>query len=69
MVSMKVTDQNMVDTMEVGLKFHELHLRSFATINQEIAVLDLDKLRGGEPAIRRQRATGTQYGNIKTHVL
>jgi hypothetical protein len=35
MVSMQVADKNVIDTMEVCLHAHELHLSSFPAIDQE----------------------------------
>jgi hypothetical protein len=45
MIAMKVTDENVVDPMEVCLKFHELHLGAFSAINKEMAVLNFQQLR------------------------
>ena len=44
MVTMQVTDKNVIDTMEVCLKTHELHLGSFAAINKENTILNFDQL-------------------------
>jgi hypothetical protein len=35
MVSMQVTNEDVIDAMEVCLHSHELHLSSFPTIDQE----------------------------------
>jgi hypothetical protein len=44
MIAMEMADKDVINAMKVGLKPHELHLGSFATIHQEIPVLDLDQL-------------------------
>lgn len=44
MVAMEVTDEDVVDAMEIHLHLHQLHLCGFAAINQEGAVLNLDQL-------------------------
>jgi hypothetical protein len=38
-IAVKVADEYVVDPVEIYLKTHELHLRSFATVNQEITAL------------------------------
>ena len=59
----------MVDAMQVRLKLHELHLRAFAAVDEEVPVLNLDQLRRGEPAIRRQRSAGTKDGDVESHFI
>jgi hypothetical protein len=41
MISMQVADKNMIDAMKVGLHPHQLHLRSFSTVNKERSILNL----------------------------
>src|SRR5690348_6173447 len=41
MIAMKVADEDMIDAVEVCLQFHQLHLRSFAAIQQEVFAFDL----------------------------
>lgn len=42
MITMQVTDEDVADSMKIGLIFHQLYLRTFATIDQEIAVFNLN---------------------------
>jgi hypothetical protein len=65
MITVEVTDKNVIDAVEVGLKSHELHLGSLTTIHQEMPVLDLYQLCRGKPAECGQRATGTEYGDVE----
>ena len=44
-ITVQVADENMIDSVEIGLQTHELHLRSFTTVNQEVAILYFNKLR------------------------
>ena len=52
MIAVKMADKDMVDPVEIRLKTHELHLRRFAAVNQEIAALYFNKLRSRMPAVR-----------------
>ncbi len=45
-----MTDENMVDLVNGQLILHQLHLGTFATIYQEVAVLNSEILRSGEAA-------------------
>jgi hypothetical protein len=66
MIPVEVAYKDVIDAVEVGLKPHELHLGSFATVYQEMPVLDLYQLCRGKPAEGRKRATGTEYGDTET---
>jgi hypothetical protein len=66
MIAMQVTDKNVIDAMQVGLKLHELHLRALTTVNQKMAVLDFHQLGGGKPSVRGQRTARTQYRDLET---
>ena len=44
MIAVQMANEDMIDSMKVGLHTHELHLGSFATINQERSILNLDEL-------------------------
>ena len=44
-ITVEVRDQNVIDTMKVCLVPHQLHLCSFAAVDQEIAILNFDQLR------------------------
>jgi hypothetical protein len=51
MIAVKMADKYVVDPVEICLKTHELHLRRFAAVNQEIAALYFHKLRSRMPAV------------------
>ena len=42
MVSMQVADKNMIDTMEIYLEPHQLHLCPFSAVYKKMPVLDFD---------------------------
>ena len=44
MITVQVTDENVIDAMEVYLKTHELHLGTFAAINEKNTILNFDQL-------------------------
>lgn len=69
MVAVQVADKDVVDAVEVGLQLHELHLGALATVNQEVAVLDLHQLGRRVAAIGGHRATGAENGDLKTQRL
>ena len=56
MIAMKVRDKNVVDAVKVCLKAHQLHLCSFTTINEKMAVLDFHELTRRKSSVRRQCA-------------
>lgn len=45
MITVQVTDEDVIDPVQVGLETHELHLGTFAAIDQEVPVLYLNQLR------------------------
>lgn len=53
MIAVKMADKDVVDPVEIYLKSHELHLRTFAAVDQEIAALYFHKLGGRMPAVGR----------------
>jgi hypothetical protein len=59
MVAVKVTDKDVIDAMQVGLKFHQLHLRSFAAIDKKASALNFNQLCRGKPAVCRHRTAGS----------
>jgi hypothetical protein len=65
MIAMQVTDEDMVDAMHARVKFHQLDLRGFTAVDQEMAVLNFNELRGGMATIGGQRSTGSKDGNTK----
>ena len=66
MITMQVTDEDVIDAMKVRLNLHELNLRSLATVDEEGAVLYVHQLGRRMASICRKRTTGTQNGNFKT---
>ena len=42
MISMKVTDKDVIDAMKIYLQAHELHLCPFAAVNEEMPVLNFN---------------------------
>jgi hypothetical protein len=67
-ISVKVGDKDVIDPVKVRLKTHELHLRALPTVNKKVTVFDFDQLRRRISSVRRQSATRTEYGDIKTHL-
>jgi hypothetical protein len=57
MISMKVTDKDVIDAMEIYLQAHQLHLCTFPAVYQKMPVLDFDQLRCRMSPIRWQRTT------------
>lgn len=43
-ITVQMTNEDVIDSMKVCLHAHELHLSTFATINQERSTLNLDEL-------------------------
>lgn len=62
MITVKVADEDMADAMNVNVRFRDLKLRAFTTIDQEMTILDVEMLGRGEPAICRDGTTGPKYG-------
>ena len=60
MIAMQVTDEDPLDAVNAQSEFDELHLGSFATVDQEILILNSEMLGRWKPAIGRQRSAGTQ---------
>jgi hypothetical protein len=60
MVAMKMRNEYVTDFVEADAHFHELHLRTFATINEQVPVLYLNKLAGRKSPVRGQRAAGAE---------
>lgn len=60
-----MTDKNVINFMRGDLQTGHLHLGAFAAINETMAVLNDQVLRGWKPANRWQRATGTEDGEAK----
>ena len=56
-VTVEVADEDVVYPVEVCLHPHKLHLRTFATVDQERFILNFNVLGGGVSPISRQRAT------------
>jgi len=54
MIAMKMADKDVVDAATADLKVGELHLGSFATINEEYLVVEVEYLCGRMPAKCRQ---------------
>ena len=43
-IAVEMRDKNVVDSMEVRLKTHQLHLGAFATIDKKEAIFNFDQL-------------------------
>ena len=43
-IAMKVADEDMLDAVKVGVVFHELHLRTFSAVDEEVTILNLYQL-------------------------
>ena len=56
MITMQVTDEDVIDAMEVSLLLHQLHLCAFAAVNEKTTSLDLHQLCGSKTSIRRHGA-------------
>jgi len=69
MIAMQVRDEDVADAVQVGLNFHQLHLRALATVDQKVSALDFDELRRWVATIGRHRTAGTEYGNFKRQVV
>ena len=61
-------DEDMVYPVKITLQSHELHLCGFTTINEETAVLYLNKLGRGVSSIGWHRATRTEDDNLKIQI-
>jgi len=44
MIAVQVADEDVIDPVEVSLHPHKLHLRGFAAIHQECAILNFNVL-------------------------
>jgi hypothetical protein len=64
---MQVTDEDMVNAVEVGLEFHQLHLRALAAVYQETPVLNFYQLCRRMTSVSRQRPAGSENGYFKAH--
>ena len=40
MIAMQMTDEDMIDSVKIYVEFHQLHLGTFATINQKMTILN-----------------------------
>ena len=60
MIAMEVADENVIDPVEANTIFRKLHLRSFAAIDQDMMVLDVEIMRGGESAVGWHGAAGSE---------
>jgi len=56
-IAVKMADEYVVDPVEIYLMTHKPHLRSFATVDKEIAALYFHELGSRMPAIGGQCAT------------
>jgi len=65
MVTVKVTDEDMVDPMNADSIFRQLELSTFAAINQDVMTLNGKVLTRREPAVGRKCAAGTQDGDLE----
>jgi hypothetical protein len=65
-ITVKMTDENMIDFAEPNIIFSELHLSSFAAISQKQPVQMIDQLRCGMSfgQWRGRIATQNSYGEI-----
>ena len=57
--------ENVIDPERPDVVKGHLHLGAFTRVNKEMPVLDYQVLRGGEPAIRRQRSAGAEDGKFE----
>jgi len=62
MITVQVTDKNVIDAMVGDLVTHELHLRPFTTINEDVPVLYVEILRRRKSAVGRKCSTGAEDG-------
>jgi hypothetical protein len=68
-VAMKMTNEDVIDPVEVSLELHQLHLSAFAAVDEKIMILYFNQLSGRMSAIRWQCTARTQYGYLETHSL
>lgn len=61
-VSVQVTYKDVVNLVVGQIKSHQLHLRSFATVNKKMSVLNSKELRRRKSIVRRKRSAGSQNG-------
>jgi hypothetical protein len=66
MIAVQMTDEDVIYPMKVSLHAHELHLSSFATINQERSTLNLDKLSSWMSSISGHSSARPKNGNFET---
>ena len=65
MIAMQMADEDMIDAMQVCLKFHQLHLGGFSAVNHEEPAFDFNELSGWVSAIGRQCSAGTENSYFK----
>jgi hypothetical protein len=61
MITVKMADQHVIDTLKRDLEARELHLRTFPAVNQEVLVLDDYKLARRKPPIGWKCSARSQY--------
>ncbi len=65
-IAVQMADEDMVDPVKISLQTHELHLRAFSTIHQEIPVVHFNQLWSGMTSIRWQGTAWTKNCYFKT---
>ena len=53
MIAVQMANEDVIDSMKVCLHTHELHLSSFAAINKERSILNLDELSSWMSSVSR----------------
>lgn len=62
MIAVKVTYKDMTNAMDVDIRLSNLKLRTFAAIDQEMTILNVEILGRSKPAVSRNGSAGSKYG-------
>lgn len=65
MITVQVTDENMIDLMKRHLVAAQLHLHTFTAIDQKMTVLNAKVLGGRKSAMGRKSTAGTEYRKLE----
>ena len=67
MISVQVTDENVIDSLEFELVLSQLQLGAFTAVHQHILVVNVQQLRGWIPFQRGCCRAASQYGHFEFH--